>query len=253
MSSKFHYESSISWHELDEANLKIAWRLVSKHIGKDLFDSSMTMVGNIGDANYYDILVCFVKEQRAGLSKLYSTGKQYNLLGHLNSLVKKEGVPSTDMRQLQELFNNLSKEDTQTSTYTNTWSNSKDGTTKTISVSLSALSKYVVNWGLYRGQLVLNRHLEGLKNNKTVYIITDVVYANKIEMEVVVETPLGRSKRKDVINKKVAVAFSYLKSPLDEKGVVGAAIHSRANPMAVFNVINQNEDMEPWLELRKEA
>ena len=83
-------ESSISWDDLNEAHLKIAWRLVSKNIGKDLFDSSMIMVGNIGDANYYDILVCFVKEQAA----------QYNLLGRLNSLVKKEGVPPTHARTM---------------------------------------------------------------------------------------------------------------------------------------------------------
>ena len=63
--------SDISWDILDEVNLKVAWRLVSKDMSKVFFNSRMVTVPHTEGAKYYDMMVCFTKKNVGMLDKLY--------------------------------------------------------------------------------------------------------------------------------------------------------------------------------------
>jgi len=56
----------IDWDLLGETNLKVAWRLVSRLLGKDCFPG-MLPVPNIEEANYYSLMVSFIRHK--GLQK----------------------------------------------------------------------------------------------------------------------------------------------------------------------------------------
>ena len=63
--------SDISWDILDEVNLKVAWRLVSKDMSKVFFNTRMVTVPHIEEVKYYDMMVCFTKKNVGMLDKLY--------------------------------------------------------------------------------------------------------------------------------------------------------------------------------------
>ena len=62
--------SDISWDILDEVNLKVAWRLVSKDMSKVFFNTRMVTVPHIEEVKYYDMMVCLTKKNVGMLDKL---------------------------------------------------------------------------------------------------------------------------------------------------------------------------------------
>ena len=80
--------SDISWDILDDVNLKVAWRLVSKDMSKVFYHSLMVTVLHIEEAKYYVMMVCFTKKNMGMLDKLAKVGPQYHLHGHVADLVK---------------------------------------------------------------------------------------------------------------------------------------------------------------------
>ena len=80
--------SDISWDILDQVNLKVAWRLVSKDMSKSFFNSRMVTVPHIEEASFYDLMVCFTKKNTGMLEKLVKAGPEYHLHGHVADLVK---------------------------------------------------------------------------------------------------------------------------------------------------------------------
>ena len=49
---------------------------------------------------------------------------------------------------------------------------------------MSGLTKYVTNWTIGAGNLVIDTNMEDLQGINTVYIISEVIYAEKIRVEV---------------------------------------------------------------------
>merc|ERR1719348_785859 len=105
--------------------------------------------------------------------------KEYNLLDHISDLVKTTGPPpGTDLNELLKTYSKTIKEDIQPS-YSNTWTKGK----KSVSVVVEGMSKHVVNWALYSHSLVLDTAKPFIHGLKTIYIISEVVYAEGIEVE----------------------------------------------------------------------
>ena len=46
------------------------------------------------------------------------------------------------------------------------------------------MTKYVTNWTIGAGNLVIDTNMEDLQGINTVYIISEVIYAEKIRVEV---------------------------------------------------------------------
>ena len=49
---------------------------------------------------------------------------------------------------------------------------------------MSGLTKYVTNWTIGAGNLVIDTNMEDLQGINTVYIISEIIYAEKIRVEV---------------------------------------------------------------------
>ena len=71
----------------------------------------------------------------------------------------------------------------------------------------------------------------------TIYIISEVIYAQKVRVEVEV----GNANMSDEINKRIPVAFSYMKFPMDKMGVVQAAKDTKLNIAADFQLVGEED------------
>ena len=228
--------SDINWDILNKLDLKVAWRLAAKDMSKEFFSSQMVMVPHIEEASFYDLMVCFTKEKVGMLEKMVKAG-EYQLLGHISDLVRsspEDGSPKTNMGELLSTCQHPSKEEIETTSYTRTWEDGK----KSIAVKMTGLTKYVTNWAIGQGNLVIDTSMEDLQGIKTIYIISEVVYAQKVRVEV----EIGKSSFADEIKKRIPVAFTYMKFPMDKMGVVQAAQDTKLNISAVFQLVGEEED-----------
>ena len=73
-----------------------------------------------------------------------------------------------------------------------------------------------------QGSLVLDCKKVDLCND-SVYIISEVVYAEKVIIDVQISTKEKFGENTVEIDSKIPVAFSYLKFPVDKSGVLLAA------------------------------
>jgi hypothetical protein len=78
--------SEIDWRQVKVSDLQTAWVEVAPAISKKLFNGELFVCANIADARYYDMMVCFFKDNHSKLGKL--GGKLYHLLGHVSDVVK---------------------------------------------------------------------------------------------------------------------------------------------------------------------
>ena len=230
----------IAWDILKQTDLKVAWRLAAKDMSKEFFSSQMVVVPHIEEASFYDLMVCFTKEKIGVLEKLAKVGPEYQLQGHISDLVRtstEDGSPKTNMEELLHTCQHPSKEDIKTTNYSKSWSEEK----KTITVEMSG-SKYVTHWTIGAGNLVINTSMEDLQGINTVYIISEVIYAEKVRVEVEV----GKEILADELKKRIPVAFSYMKFPVDKMGVVQPAKDTKLNTGAMFQLVGE-EDNTPGL------
>ena len=84
-----------------------------------------------------------------------------------------------------------------------------------IHIELNGLRKVVTNWTVESGSLVLDLELKELNGIKFVYIIGEVIYSERVFMEM----KLSDGKLADEIS-NVPVAFSYMKFPVDKDGIL---------------------------------
>ena len=229
--------SDISWNLLDQVNLKVAWRLVSKDMSKSFFNSRMVTVPHIEEAVFYDLMVCFTKKNAGMLEKLAKVGPEYHLHGHIADLVKvytEDGNPKTNMQELLYTCQHPSEEQIETKGYRKIWEEGE----KSITVEMSDLSKLVTNWAaISEGSLVIDNRLEDLQDVKNVFIISEVIYADKISVDVRV----GAARLSDEILVKTPVAFSYMKFPVDKLGVLQPAKDTKLKISAYFHLVEEED------------
>merc|ERR1712243_160932 len=140
----------------------------------------------------------------------------YCLHGHISDLIKKR---TSDVETSQS----------------DSWETISDGIKKQIKIQLHGMSKEVINWSqLDEGDLVFDREVLDLEGRRTLFIITEVIYAKKIQIQVSVdketnETSFGK-------NKKIPIAFSYMKFPMDKHGVLKQAKDTDVKISASFEI-----------------
>ena len=227
----------IDWDILKKLDLKVAWRFAAKDMSKEFFSSQMVVVPHIEEASFYDLMVCFTKEKVGMLEKMTKAEPEYQLLGHISDLVRvrsEDGSPRTDTGELLYTCQHPSMEEIEITTHSRTWEEGK----KSITVEMTGLSKYVTNWAIGEGNLVLDTDMVDLQGIKTIYIISEVIYAQKVRVEVVIGTRILA----DEILKRIPVAYSYMKFPMDKMGVVQPAKDNKLNISPVFQLVGEEED-----------
>ena len=210
---------SFDWSRIKDLNLKHAWRTLSTEISKEFFGDEMVVVPNIGDAPYYDLMVSFSKNKSGFVDKLARVPAEYKLLGHFSDLAKTfishDGGPVTDSTEFLYMCQHPAFEDIRPTEHGMVWE--KDS--KRIRVELKGLKKVVTNWTVDSGSLVLDLELEELHDVKSVYVISEVIYSERVFMEM----RLADKKLADEI-RNIPVAFSYVKFPVDKDGVLKVSI-----------------------------
>ena len=65
----------------------------------------MVTVPKLEEASVFDLVVCFIKFQSAGVpEKLVSSSSEYRVLGHLADVEKKTGHPQTNIYMISEVI-----------------------------------------------------------------------------------------------------------------------------------------------------
>ena len=225
--------SEIDWDLLGETNLKVAWRLVSRLLGQDCFPR-MLVVPNIEEANYYGLMACFITD--SGLDKeLASDEPEFKLKGHIvevSRVYKEDGKPNTNLVELLNACSHLFKVKVELSCRRCYWQNDD----KTILVEMSGLVKHVVDWSyINHGSLVIDKSIDGLEQVNNIYIISEVVYANLLKVEVNV----GGLTISDEITKKVPVAFKYTNFTVDRLGVLRTKKLTKLHYNSFFHLVGE--------------
>ena len=228
---------SINWNKLDSPNPHVAWSIFAKEISDKFFQETLICVPSIDQASYYDLGTCF-KISLPGWCRLplnftscfpYWFPPQgcpplrptFRFLGHFLDIIT---APAKDEIELMEVpFKEVLdfSEDLASTSYSYTWTDDKKDNSKSVTIKMSGMKKYKLNWNLKQGgRVVVGDKL----HNKSVYVIKEVVYAEKVIIEVLVK------KKKSIVEirnplGKFPVSFSYLEFPVDENGVLWCFAH----------------------------
>ena len=209
--------SELDWDTLKEANISDAWRLVAKTLTIDCF-SQLLVVPQIDEASQFDLMCCFTKA-KAGV---IDDELEYQLQGHIMDLIKTVGNPQTRVENLEEICLHPVQEDFEDSGHQ---IKLKHGINKAISVELSDLDKKVVNWTIDASDIVIDTFKERLSNIDQIYIITEVVYADKVCIEVKVDKEIASKNLKT----RIPVAFAYKTFSVGEDGILSKVADGLAN------------------------
>ena len=214
----------IDWNSLKNADVNIAWRLAADAMMADNIFPEMLVVRNIENVPYFDLMVCFTKKPSGFLDRLVGSS-EYQIQGHITDLVKRVGNPKTDLKNLVEMCSDIRKKKPEVEGDINIWHSGK----KTIKMEMNDISKEAVNLSINDGNVVLDTFKDSLKGIDSIYIISEVIYAERVQISVNIGY---QTKRK--IFERIPVAFSYKRFPVDNKGVLHEAVVSKIEATAKF-------------------
>ena len=215
---------TINWNELDSPNqILLAWSLVSQEISDKFFNGTLIAVPSIDQASYFDLMVCFEK-----VTHFWQRTPTFRLLGHFLDI----SAPLENEKEMMKVLRNPLREDLNSTSFTYTWTDDKNN--KSVTIKMTGMSKYELNWNLKPGSLVLDCKKVDLCND-SVYIISEVVYASVVIIDVQIKKNSEFERKVIQINNgTIPVAFSYLKFPVDKNGVLLAAKETKLKFNAVF-------------------
>ena len=216
--------AKLDWKVLRDADITMAWKLVADALMAENIFPEMLLVTNIEDVPYFNLMVCFTKSE-SGFLNQFIRSAEYRIQGHITELVKKVGNPKTDLKNLMEMCSEIRKEKHVIEGYMNTWHSGK----KAIKVEMMDISKEAVNMSINEGNVVLDTFKDSLKGISNIYIINEVIYAERVQIRVNVgyQTKLKTFER-------IPVAFSYKKFLVDNKGDLHASVVSNIDTTAEF-------------------
>ena len=117
------------------------------------------MVAHLQDAAFYDLMVVFTKCRVGFVDKLVGVAPLYSLHGHLADMVARA---ATDLPSLLDMCRSPVREGVSWPDFRNTWS--RGG--RSVTLSLTGLTKLVTNWTMAEGELVLDTRVEGLHHHR---------------------------------------------------------------------------------------
>ena len=132
----------LEWDTLKDADVRIGWSLAAKSLSRDFFLNMLT-VPKIEEASVFDLLVCFIKFQSAGvLEKFVSSSSEYLVLGHLADVVKKTGNPHTNIKVLSAMCAETTEAVLEQKEFAKRWTDGK----KAITLELERMSRNFIRW-----------------------------------------------------------------------------------------------------------
>ena len=225
----------VNFDELKSTDVRSAWSLCAVDISKVIFSSELVTVPRLEDAPYFDLMVCFSQPNPKGLvkhvRKLIHHDKDFCLQGHLSDLVlkePKEDQKGSNMKGLLTACEATIKADLLNDEAT--FHVEDDG--KSVTIKFQNLEKEVVNWStLSEGDLVFDLDELDMQGRRTLYVITEVIYAKGLTIDVKVDN----AEYVDDISARIPVAFSYTKFPIDANGVLKSAKDTKVDIHATFD------------------
>ena len=211
---------TINWNKLDSPKATVAWSILAQEISDKFFSGTLIAVPAIDQANYYDLMVSFEK-----MSHFWQLTPTYKLLGHFLDI--SAPAKNENEMELMEVLRNPLAEELNSTSFSYTWTD--DNNDKSVTIKMSGMSKYELNWNLKPGSLVLDSEKVDLRND-SIYVISEVVYAASVIIDVQVKKEFDLR----IETGKIPVAFSYLKFPVDKNGVLLAAKDTKLKLNAVF-------------------
>ena len=213
----------INWNELTSTDPADAWCLSSVEIAKELFNSQMIVVPRLGEAPFFDLMVCFTKPgNKTAIEKVSNLIKgeyDFKLRGHLTDLIDKSSDQGSNLGKTLLACQNTVKADLDQKSLSHEWKSPDES--KVVKIKFDGLSREVLNWAsLNERDLIFDIDLSG---RKRMYIISDVVYASKTSIMVKVDG----SERAEKVSVKIPVAFSYAKFPIDKNGKLKQVIDEK--------------------------
>ena len=212
---------SIDWNKLTSPDPVVAWSILAQEISDKFFSRTLIAVPAIDEAKYFDLMVCSAK-----ILHFWQWTPTFRLLGHFLDI----SAPAKNEMELMEVLRNPLKEDLNSTSYSYTWTDNKS---KSVTIKMSGMAKYEMNWNLKEGSLVLDCEKVDLCNG-SVYIISEVVYAEKVIIDVQINKKETAERKIIEIDDKIPVGFSYLKFPVDRDGVLLTAEKTKIKLDAVF-------------------
>ena len=205
--------TDIDWEALKSPCPKQAWYITSWQLSKDLFESKMIAVPKIQEALSYKLLTCFTKLEYLADAEALSEDSDFYLMGSAVDLMSMNVHPEAiDLLDVNE----SSKSDL-------TWNGSSED--KVVKFDLMGLTIEGVDWSnfaegdlIYDGNKLVSN--PSRPNRRKIYVITSVLYASEVRIQICVHGEEFRG----TVKVKIPVAFSYTKFPVDSIGIVKPAI-----------------------------
>ena len=214
----------VNLKDLKELDPNLAWSLLATEISEKFFSGTLLTVPTIDEANYFDLMVCFSKKKKNILKTITGTNADFRLHGHFLDLA----VEGKLDEELIEVMRNPLEEDLNIESNSFSWT---DGGSKSVTIRLDGMKKYVMNWNV-EGDLVIDHEKLDLRN-ESVYVISEVVYARQVTVEV----QIYYTKNVYHFHDQIPVGFSYLKFPVDRTGTLQPAKDTKINLDAVFEPV----------------
>ena len=215
---------NVNLKKLNQLDPNLAWSLLTSEISDKFFDGTLLAVPDLEEASYFDLMVCFSKIKSNILQKFTKSEADFRLHGHFLDLAAEGKIEDKFM----EVVKNPLEEDLVRDSCSFSWT---DGSSKAVTVTMEGMKKYVMNWNV-EGDLVLDQEKLDLRN-ESVYVISEVIYATKV----IVEVEIYDTKNIYHFDNQIPVGFSYLKFPVDKTGTLQAAKDTKLNFDAVFESV----------------
>jgi len=207
-----------------------AWRLIRLEVAREAFPG-LIVVPHLFEADFYDLMVCFTKCPSSNLRNKIAGARakveaSYRLHGHIADLL----VPSkTNMEELLQMCTFPKREEMSKSTFAKKWVEGMGSVT----LKLIGLTKLVTSWTTKEGGIVVDtKRFPWLQNAKKLYIVSEVVFAKTVSIEVINNEWREARQLRDI-----PVAFSYFKFPLTKKGVLRRRQENPVDTEADFSLV----------------
>ena len=207
--------SDLDWSKIGCG--KDLWAKVCRSVRKHLFDDNMFVIKNLTKCSAVNLLDCFTQNT----SDTVKTNTKFFLIGHVSGQLKMDGTrPGTILSRFLRMCAHPIKTPDMQPTYEFTSSTNDDKGTRSVRVELTGLKKYEVNWKLLQpSQLVLDPKCDGANGpRRTIYIITEVVFAEKMLVEYV---DVDGTSKQQCLEERFPLAFAYDQFTVNQSGVLG--------------------------------
>ncbi|GFS35245.1 uncharacterized protein TNIN_335311 [Trichonephila inaurata madagascariensis] len=203
----------------DEPDIDITWKLLRELIGQQLFGSEYVTVPYIESAVYYNQLFLFTKKKSL-LSRLGLRPPKYKTVGNLDYLVNRDistWIPQFDFSPW-DVADGL----TMYREYKLRVASNRSTVEKAIELMIMEAHVRSAQPPLPGTVTIHTNLLQDLQGVKTLYVITDVVFASYVKLSVM----MGNRQKSLVYDHDTPIGFKYRKFSLRSDGYFVAEMNT---------------------------